>query len=311
MDKVVSILIPIYNAEKYITRCINSVIEQNYNNLEIVLVDDGSKDKSLSICESFAKKDSRIKIIKQKNKGVSSARNKAIENATGEYVTFLDADDSIEKQYIQELIKYHEKNSLTRCRYSSTREKSINQTEYIDLIAKGKVAGVCWGYLFEKELLNELRFDENVSYMEDTIFIIQYILKIKKVIIVNDAIYNYNQNEESLTQRNADVSKRIYGYSYSIDRIGDILKNSKFNYYNELNERKVKLFESEIAKIQSMQQLIDLLNSNKFDIINANNNTKFIYRIVIYLVKNKRVHAIFLYIKIRNIIKKCVKKECF
>lgn len=309
MDKKVSVLIPIYNAEKYLTRCISSVIEQSYTNIEIILVDDGSKDKSLSICKRLSQRDNRIRFIKQENSGVSSARNKAIENATGEFITFLDADDSLGKDYIKKLIEQHENYVLTRCRNDSIKENILSQKSYVEKIASGEIKGVCWGYLFERKILNELRFDENTSYMEDTIFIIQYILRIKKVRIVNDAIYNYYKNNDSLTQKSSDVSKRIHGYSYSIDEIEKILKNTDYNYDILLNKRKIKLFESEIAKIQSKQQLIEVLNETDFATTVNTNDVNFIYKIIIYLIKKKKTQVLFLYIKLRNLIKACLRKE--
>lgn len=103
LDTLISVIIPVYNVEKYLKECIESVLEQTYSNLEILLIDDGSTDKSLEICESYANIDERIVVIHQINKGLSSARNIGIENACGEYLVFVDSDDCINKMMIEKL----------------------------------------------------------------------------------------------------------------------------------------------------------------------------------------------------------------
>ena len=102
MEKI-SVLVPIYNAEKYIEKCLDSIVNQTYENIEIVLIEDGSTDNSLEIIKEYSKQDKRIKIISIKNNGVADARNKALENATGDYVTFVDSDDYVEKDYVETL----------------------------------------------------------------------------------------------------------------------------------------------------------------------------------------------------------------
>ena len=100
---LISVIIPLYNAEKYLKNCITSVVGQTYRNLEIILVDDGSNDNSLSICEKFALQDNRIKVFHQNNGGVASARNKGLSEASGEFIAWVDSDDSIEPEYIEKL----------------------------------------------------------------------------------------------------------------------------------------------------------------------------------------------------------------
>ena len=103
-NNLISIIVPIYNVEKYLKKCIDSIINQTYKNLEIILVDDGSPDNCGKICDEYAKKDNRIKVIHKENGGVSSARNVGVENATGEYIGFVDSDDYIEKDMYEVLI---------------------------------------------------------------------------------------------------------------------------------------------------------------------------------------------------------------
>ena len=112
MDKLISVIVPIYNVEKYLTKCIESIINQTYKNLEIILVDDGSPDKSPIICDEYAKKDNRIKVIHKKNGGLSDARNYGMSLATGEYISFIDSDDYVTDDYIMTLYSLIENMSV-------------------------------------------------------------------------------------------------------------------------------------------------------------------------------------------------------
>ena len=103
MEDLISVIVPVYNVEKYLNKCIDSIINQTYKNLEIILVDDGSQDSSGKICDEYTKKDNRIKVIHKENGGVSSARNIGLNNATGEWIAFIDADDWVDEEYLQTL----------------------------------------------------------------------------------------------------------------------------------------------------------------------------------------------------------------
>ena len=120
MNKLVSIIIPVYNVEKYLAECIESVLKQTYQNIEILLIDDGSPDNSGKICDEYEEKDSRVRVIHKENGGVSSARNVGLEQANGEYITFIDSDDFVSESYIEELyIALENGNSdLAFCKYN-------------------------------------------------------------------------------------------------------------------------------------------------------------------------------------------------
>lgn len=126
-NKLVSVVMPIYNAEKYLKDNLPLLINQTYKNFELILVNDGSKDKSLAICQDFAKKDSRIKVISQENKGVSSARNLGIENSKGEYICFVDADDFTMPNYLSTLVSTIENNDLGIVNFIEIKEKNLNK----------------------------------------------------------------------------------------------------------------------------------------------------------------------------------------
>ena len=159
---LISVIIPLYNAEKYLKNCITSVVGQTYRNLEIILVDDGSNDNSLSICEKFALQDNRIKVFHQNNGGVASARNKGLSEASGEFIAWVDSDDSIEPEYIEKLYdavkEYNADISIAlkqykkQIKYIHSREKIVQ--EYL----MGNLTAYLWSTFVKRALYNELRF---------------------------------------------------------------------------------------------------------------------------------------------------------
>lgn len=135
MNNKVSIIIPVYNAEKHISKCIESLTNQTYKEIQIILINDGSTDKSGQICEAYAEKDNRIIVIHKENGGVSSARNIGLENSTGYYIMFVDSDDWIEEDAIKRLMQVQNKYSYDLIMFGYYRENVINET--IDLSGKG------------------------------------------------------------------------------------------------------------------------------------------------------------------------------
>lgn len=140
---LVSIIVPIYNSEKFLYSLLNNLIQQTYKNIEIILVDDGSTDNSLKICNEFKKNDNRIKILSKENEGVSVTRNKGIDVATGEYITFLDSDDTLNSKYIEELVNNIDENCLVRCFHKNIKNTITYKDEYIRKIVSGKIHGGC------------------------------------------------------------------------------------------------------------------------------------------------------------------------
>lgn len=218
MNLLISIVVPIYNSENYIERCINSIINQSYKNLEIILVNDGSKDSSLNICKKFAEQDERITILNQSNKGVSAARNAGIEIATGKYISFIDADDTVEANYIYELVEnsnngeidvvicsYNDiyvkgkikDNRLKKCAYLSN--EISNDYEILKEYIKYPVLKI-----YKLELIKKycILFPENFTDAEDQVFNFKFFLIIQNFKFVNKSLYNYHHvNINSLSKQ--------------------------------------------------------------------------------------------------------------
>ena len=210
---LVSIIIPIYNVQEYLLKCVESVVNQTYTNIEIILIDDGSKDKSGKICDELAEKDQRIRVIHTENKGVSAARNSGLSVAVGEFVTFVDSDDTINSKFIEELYDAFDSSvDMTVCAFNRVDKygniKSIHgkegvscvldREESIETMFYGKLfAGHSWNKMFKKSKLNNLVFRTDIAVYEDLLFCTEYLLKADKVKYIPNSLYNYYDREDS------------------------------------------------------------------------------------------------------------------
>ena len=208
----VSIIVPVYNAEKYLDKCIQSLVRQTLSNIEIVLVNDGSKDNSLSIIDSWKNKDSRIVVIDQENQGVTRTRKNGADIARGEWITFVDADDELPSQAIEfmakasdgfDLVIGHVQTNLNWSLPIFTAE--LTQKEYMhDLLVKRSIH---WGpvaKLVRKDLISFFVLDipRKITNGEDFIFNIRYATKIKNVKVIDKDVYKYTWREGSATSKN-------------------------------------------------------------------------------------------------------------
>lgn len=215
----ISVIVPVYNAEQTINKCLDSIVNQTYKNLEIILIDDCSKDRSVEIIKEY--KDDRIILVEQeKNGGVSKSRNKGLSTATGEFISFVDCDDYISLNFYENLLDVALKNDsdivMSRIvvidgnleKEKKTFKKIKNITEFENKIKENKF-GVCWDKLYKRELIenNSLQFKENLMW-EDTLFCIQALYFSKILSFCIDAKYFYLKNTSSLTQNNIYEAKR-------------------------------------------------------------------------------------------------------
>lgn len=214
MSKI-SIIIPVYNTEKYLKQCLDSIINQTFEDFECICVNDGSTDNSLTILQEYSKKDNRIKIINQKNSGSSVSRNNGIKQALGQYVSFIDADDWITDNYLEILYNkiietdadivrasfkfYYQKNDI--CESAKIREihKIKNNTD-IERLYKGYAGAFVWAKLYKKSLIkdNNIYFYEGKT-AEDCPFSALVYLYAKKICFINDEIYFYRKQIEGVT----------------------------------------------------------------------------------------------------------------
>ena len=223
---LISVVIPVYNVEKYLPKCVLSVVEQSYESIEIILVDDGAKDRSGSLCEELAQKDSRIQVIHKTNGGLSSARNAGIDAAKGTYITFIDSDDYVEKNYISLLYHTLIQNDadMSVAAYDTVYEddkKVVRDSPVVNEVLEphafwqkvysdhGWEYVVAWNKLYKKELFQNIRFMEG-KYHEDEIILDQIICQCRKIAATDAVLYHYIQRSGSIMNssyniRNLDV----------------------------------------------------------------------------------------------------------
>lgn len=240
----ISIIIPAYNASKYITRTLDSICNQTYKNLEIIVVDDGSSDNTLEICKEQSEKDNRIKVFHKKNEGVTLARDMGISLATGELIGFIDADDTIDPKMYEclynNLVKYDA--DISHCGYKTIKENGEENLFYgtgkliiqsntdgiVDLI-KGEIIepSLCIK-LFRKELFDNLDYDKTMRINEDYVMNLLLFKKSRKSVFVDEPYYHYYQNENSGSRqitkeyfyrdilKAADITLNLFKYDENI-----------------------------------------------------------------------------------------------
>lgn len=223
MTDLVSIVVPIYNVEQYLARCINSIINQTYRNLEIILVDDGSPDLSGKICDEFAEIDSRIKVIHKQNGGASSARNTGIDVSSGVYICFIDSDDYIKETYVEKLYDAITSTSsdIAVCNhYRQTKDNLYMKLPYSDMVKTDRDsdffyylcidfnACVPWNKLFKASIIkdNSIRFLHGIFPGEDNIFCMEYASKAHCATYISDFLYFYVDSDTSICKKSEMIS---------------------------------------------------------------------------------------------------------
>ena len=210
---MVTILIPVYNTSKYLRQCLDSITAQTYQNLQVVLVDDGSTDDSLSICEEYAGKYSYIEVHHQANAGVAAARNKLLSYIAGDYVLFVDSDDWIEPQTVEYLVaeaRYSQVDIVTCSAIINDGPitvKEIQKEEWsqertvLEFLRHVIFNGSLCNKLIKAERIKGIQFAKEISYGEDALFIWQVLQRVQKVLITNRQLYHYRMNDTSISHQ--------------------------------------------------------------------------------------------------------------
>lgn len=309
----ISVIIPVYNAEKFIKRCLESIIQQNYNELEIVVVDDGSTDNSRNIINELAKNDDRIKYCYQENRGVSYARNYGIAKATGEYLTFVDADDYMANGVLNNFKKICIKSrcDIYRYNYYYSSEQNIKQSEgknyefsnrilssgteefkqiLLDIIS-GKVMTFIWVLFIKRSLLYNNLFNPQISYMEDKVFYLQIFSKARTIMFLNDKIYFYFYDEtftkkttqfyekyiDNICLVNSEL-KKIINTRDSMEHIGDWFVSTLFNTLYLIYNNKKNHFEY----VNNKKKIKKILNNGLVDISICSKKIRLKYFLICY-----------------------------
>ena len=263
---LVSVIVPVYNVELYLRKCVDSILNQSYRKIEIILVDDGSTDMSGKICDEYNNKEERIKVIHKKNSGLSSARNAGLEIAKGDYISYIDSDDYVNSFFIEELlglcIKYNTGISCIGYKeYSSDGENTVSVIsdeckpiiyddisfikEIVDSTKGGVITYCVWSKLFRRDIVEGIKFPEGKTY-EDIMYTTVAILRAQQCVFKNEKLYNYRIREGSISK---SYHKEGFDVKLLTDRLGlqieqlQYLKNKeqrelvniiKFEYYDEV-----------------------------------------------------------------------------
>lgn len=254
MDKdLISVIIPVYNVEKFLPYSLDSIINQKYKNMEIIVINDGSTDESFRICKEYEKKDKRIKVINQVNKGLSAARNAGIDIATGEYIGFIDSDDIISNEFFEQLHKLivETKSDIAECASIKISENDVFEGKYqfddiyyeknyiinnsdgalhrlhnedVEITIKSVVV---WNKLYKKTLFSDIRFPEGKRY-EDDFTTYKILKKINRIVSTDRVLHNYVQRNNSIMHQEFSI-KRLDALEV-FDNYIDAFKNHKSKY---------------------------------------------------------------------------------
>lgn len=330
-----SIIVPIYNCEKYLSRCIDSILDQTFTDFELILVNDGSKDNSGMICDDYAQKDSRIVVIHKENGGVSSARNMGLRIASGKYISFVDADDTIDKQFLSTLIDENidvdliicgfteidsYSNVATNNLYNIPSEQIFNFSEIKTHIisstyTSSNLTNSCWNKLYKKSIID----DHNLTFVnrkrgEDWLFNIEYLQVINSAIYHNLPLYKYHRNNTSAMSNLLEnqISLWIENRIIRQDLIDKYELSINEKLYNTVWIKKVLQYIYELYYFSNPNKVIitkKIINNGEF--ILALNNTELVglnNKVLVFFLKLKSFILIRSYLCVICFIRKLFKR---
>lgn len=327
MSNLISVIVPVYNVEKYLPKCIESLIDQSYKNLEIILVDDGSTDSSGKICDEYAKKDARIIVVHQENGKTSKARNKGISISKGDFITFIDSDDYVHQEYCEKLLNAVIQNNaeISSCQMYEFEENDdvvdekneyietvLDRNQVIEKLSKdGVLYEVVCGKLYSKKLFDDVEFPVGIGY-EDSATIYKLYAKINAMVILNQEYYYYLQKRSGSAmttpyniKKQSDNFKVIHDrYLFLKDRFPDMQDLIKAKYIRNaitLIERSYLQEKKELIESKIIEDLI----------IELQELTKDIDKNVLYeVLGNYKLASLFLFLQDRNIYASIIQKLC-
>ena len=335
IEEKVSIILPVYNSEKFIAKTIDSVLNQNYNNYELIIIDDGSTDDSTNICEQYAKNNEKIKFFKRTNNGVSKTRNFGLDKASGTYIMFIDSDDLYESNSIKTMVANIESKEvdLVSCSYSnfdlSNNKFLIEDTlvtskfnEYLEKTQKNYLFNQIWNKIYKSDIIkaNKIFFDDSISIAEDLKFNIEYIKRCNSFCHINEVLYNYRITSSGLGFRYRNdaneikiellkmleeeysknkIDKKYIFFSYLkqyIAYFSNIVDNR-----NKLSKKDKKIFIKRIIKSYEYKEVMKEIKKY--------NNFKL--KILAFILSNSNVYIIVMIAKLANYYDRKNKKKLY
>lgn len=293
--ELVTIIIPAYNAEKTITQCLESVLCQTYSKLEVLVINDGSIDRTMQICAKYEQKDSRVKIFDQENRGVSAARNKGIEYAVGKYLCFLDADDYLEDTYIERMCQIYKESPLSDivvCGYDEvlgseqvvpelSGKDEMGQIDFLrEIFEPYGIKGFLFNKLFKTEIIKShgLFLNEEIYICEDLLFCCQYGQYVEYASFIRDPLYHYVMTGGSATR--GEYNTRRFSSVYAFEKMRQITKIFQDDELNKNVDRHyivicIQLFKRLLKKNKNfsgneMRKILTVIRTTKADFLKSN-----------------------------------------
>ncbi|MBP5674796.1 glycosyltransferase family 2 protein [Candidatus Saccharibacteria bacterium] len=311
MNPKVSIIIPAFNSEDFLERCVKSAISQTYDNIEIIIVDDGSTDETAKISKSLKESNNRIKYVFQENRGLPSARNTGMKLASGDYYYFLDSDDTIDDTLIENLIKKQQQNTLVGSNFKNifqnkpsegNRKGKYKTDDFLKEIFEDKKPSFVCGYLFDAKRCTKISFDEKTRYYEDMLFLVRYLnTGIEKVLLLPDKFYNYYQNPKSITLSSANITDKLKDIILATEKTNRETDN---RFVEKNNNRKIGLFEAILQRAdeKKLKEIVDAFKLPEYT------GTSKRLKLFSNLYQKKNIKGLLRYYKLRNLGKRLVLK---
>ena len=316
---MISVIVPVYNASKYINDCIDSILNQTYKDFELILINDGSSDNSLNIIEKYKEQDNRIKVFSQENKGVSYTRNRGIDIAKGNYLMFIDSDDWIEINALEKMLEIIEKYNadVARCNYFVNYEnkeiigndffekeeivynKKLLREKIIPALLCNKMKSFSCLYLIKTNVMkNSIYYNEKICMLEDQIVCLKILAKINKCVFTEEPLYHYRVNPYSATVNHEYIKRNIQSILMVNSIIINFLDEEHFNkqdvrllcvsHLNVITNELYKLYDDGILNIEYLKNLrkekemTNILKAYDFSLVKSKKN-----KISVFLLRHK------------------------
>lgn len=319
----VSVIVPVYNVEYCLSRCIDSILSQTFTDFELLLIDDGSKDNSGNICDEYKLKDDRIRVFHKENGGVSSARNWGIANSYGEHIAFIDSDDWVGVNYLEELMKFKaydiviggntfEGDCIGVDRFEYNRIYFGNEIgKVLDTTLTDNKLRVPWAKLYKKAIIedNNLFFDIHMKIAEDTVFVQQYLFHCKSLCFINSVAYFYYVNKRFIKYKLTE-EELLYSLKVTTSVFNTLSKKFSLKddaYMNFIEYYFIDLYmnyvRSNRLSFEGYKKMKNCLTKIKADNLNYKLNT-LSQKIIYGLLKNRLFVSLFLYLRLTSLINK-------
>lgn len=324
----VSVIVPVYNLEKYIEKCLLSIKNQILKEIEIIVIDDGSIDTTFSVINKLLKYDSRIKYIKQQNSGVSSARNSGLEIAKGEFITFVDGDDFIDEKMLYKMYWYGVENKLDiifcalsgflNSGYLDNSSYIVSSNKYIENMIDGKLPRTACGALFKSSLIkdNLIRFDEDMKYGEDMLFTIRVLSSYKKNVGVFSETYYFVEHRDGSSMRTVDperfnkillLSQRLNKVFSGEKRTQRFTKSINKYFFEDLNTSIFSIVKAKISVKEKIRKIKCVKKSeHTIKVLNYFVKDRQVtkYKIKAIYIKSSSAILVYLYYRIKSYFNK-------